>query len=86
MRTSKKSRQTTIIDERPTVATERHYTPKRAATIWNISVDTVIRRVRSQPGVIEIGNDETLRKRRKKLMRMSVLERMHESHKSKKST
>ena len=69
----------------PSIATERQYIPQEVAAIWNVSVDTVIRRFRSKPGVIEIGNDETLHKRRKTLMRIpeSVVERIHESHRSK---
>ena len=72
-------------DERRSIAKERHYTPQQVAAIWNVSVDTVIRRFRNEPGVLEIGNNETLHKRRKKLMRIpeSVLERIHESNRSK---
>ena len=66
------------------LATEEHYSPQQVADIYNISVDTVIRWFRKEPGVIEVGSDETLYKRRKKLMRIpkSVLQRFHEKQRT----
>ena len=71
---------TTEQEQRPSIATERHYTPQEVADILNVSEDSVIRWFRKEPGVIEMGNSETLHKRMKKLLRIprSVLERFHE--------
>lgn len=46
------------------VASEQHYAPAEVAAILNVSVDTVIRWFRKEPGVIAMGNDATLYKRR----------------------
>ena len=66
------------------IATERHYSPREVADIYNVSVDTVIRWFRDVPGVIVVGNGETLYKRRKQTMRIpeSVLQQFHEQHRA----
>ncbi|HEX8800014.1 MAG TPA: helix-turn-helix domain-containing protein, partial [Terriglobales bacterium] len=65
-------------------ATEKHYTPQEVADIYHVSTDTVYRWFRKEPGVIEIGNDERLHKRKKKLLRIphSVLVRFHEQQRT----
>lgn len=66
------------------ICTEKHYTPAEVADILKVSTDTVYRWFRREQGVIELGSDETLYKRRKKLMRIphSVLERFHEKRRT----
>jgi hypothetical protein len=63
---------------------ERHYTPQEVAEILHVSVDTVIRWFRDMPGVIVVGNVETLYKRRKQTMRIpeSALQLFHEQHRA----
>jgi hypothetical protein len=66
------------------IATEKHYSPREVADIYNVSVDTVIRWFRDVPGVIVVGNRETLYKRKKQTMRIpeSVLHWFHEQHRA----
>jgi hypothetical protein len=66
------------------ICNERHYTPQEVADILNVSVDTVIRWLSKEPGVIAIGNDERMHKRKKKLVRIphSALVRFHERNRT----
>lgn len=68
----------------PDLAEEQHYTPAQVAAILNVSVDTVIRWFRKTPGVIAVGNEETLYKRRKQTIRIpqSVLAQWHLQHRT----
>jgi len=68
----------------PDLAVERHYNPAQVAEILNVSTDTVYRWFRKQPGVIEIGNDEAMHRRKKKLLRTphSVLVRFHQKQRT----
>jgi transposase len=68
----------------PDLATEKHYTPAQVAEILNVSTDTVYRWFRREEGVIEVGNDEAMHRRKKKLLRIphSVLVRFHEKQRT----
>jgi hypothetical protein len=66
--------------ERPTpLALERHYSAQEIAALWNISDCTVRRIFRGQPGVIEIGANESRYGRSYKVMRIpeSVVLKLH---------
>jgi hypothetical protein len=52
------------------LAFERHYSVKEIAEMWNISANTARRIFRGQPGVIEIGVDETRYGRPRKVLRI----------------
>jgi hypothetical protein len=72
-------------EQRPAdVALERHYSPQQVADMWGVSANTVRRAFRGEPGVVEFGSDETLRHRRRKIMRIpeSALIRVHERRRS----
>jgi hypothetical protein len=61
------------------LAFERHYTAQEIAEIWHVHANTIRRIFRGQPGVIEIGSDETRYGRRYKIMRIpeSVVLKLH---------
>lgn len=68
----------------PDLANEDHHSPQWVADRLDVSVDTVIRQFRNEPGVIWLGSDERLHKRGKKIMRIphSVYLRWHEKHRT----
>jgi hypothetical protein len=61
------------------LAFERHYSVQEIAEMWNISANTARRIFRGQPGVIEIGADETRYARPHKVLRIpeSVVLKLH---------
>jgi hypothetical protein len=67
------------------IALERHYSPQEVAEMWGVSVNTIRRAFRGEPGVIEFGSDETMWGRKRKTMRIpvSALIRVHELRRSK---
>jgi len=71
-------------DDTLDICAERHHTPAEVAEMYHVSTDTVIRWFSKEAGVIAIGNDERLHKRRKKLLRIphSVLVRFHEKNRT----
>ena len=58
---------------------ERHYSPEEVALMWGLSARTVRRMFGNEPGIIEFGNKETMKKRRYMTIRIpeSVLARVH---------
>lgn len=61
-------------------ATERHYTAKEVAEIWNLSRSSIIRIFQAEPGVLKIGAKKPGRGRRNNVtLRIpeSVLQRVH---------
>lgn len=64
-----------IIDQ----SLERHYSPEDISGMWGLSVRTVRRLFANEPGIIELGQGETLQKRRYFTIRIpeSVLARVH---------
>lgn len=61
-------------------ASEKHYTPREVADIWQVSTQTVIRLFQDADGVLKISNPRFGSKRQKITLRIpsSVLERLHE--------
>lgn len=61
------------------ISTERHYTPAEVAALWGISVDEARKVFRDEPGVLVIGSDSSVHKRRYTTLRIpeSVLQRVH---------
>jgi hypothetical protein len=64
-----------ILDE----SMEKHYSPEEIALMWSISTKTVRRLFANEPGIIELGRAESMRKRRYLTIRVpeSVLMRVH---------
>lgn len=58
---------------------ERHYSPEEVGMMWSVSARTVRRMFGNEPGIIEFGNKENLKKRRYLTIRIpeSVLARVH---------
>jgi hypothetical protein len=58
---------------------ERHYTVAEVAAMWKISLDTVRRLFRNEPGVIALGNTKPQGRRRYVTLRIpqSVLEKVY---------
>jgi hypothetical protein len=63
---------------------EQHYTPEQLAKLWGLSVETIRRMFREEPGVLVIDRPETRRKRGYKSIRIpaSVAVRVHQRHQS----
>lgn len=61
------------------VCSERHYSPAEVARMWSVSVDSVRRLFRTEPGVLLISPRHRNGKRRYATLRIpaSVLERVH---------
>lgn len=72
--------QTTEGGEAVSLEMERHYTPQEIAETWQVSVNTIRRMFRGEPGVLEFGSDETRWSRKRKTLRIpaSVLMRVHQ--------
>lgn len=61
-------------------ATERHYTPKEIAELWQVDPCTVRRLIQDEPGVLKLGNAGSRRSKRAYItlrVPQSVLERLH---------
>lgn len=61
-------------------AMERHYTVQEIGEAWQLSVTTIARLFRDEPGVLKIGRGPSRRSRRSYLtlrIPQSVLERVH---------
>jgi hypothetical protein len=69
------SQDSPVIDE----SLEKHYAPEDISIMWGLSVRTVRRLFANEPGIIELGQGETLQKRRYFTIRIpeSVLARVH---------
>lgn len=69
------SESTEINDE----SLEKHYSPEDVSMIWGISPRTVRRLFANEPGIIQLGQPATVKKRRYLTMRIpeSVLARVH---------
>ena len=65
-----KERKVTIENTSTDFCVEKHYKPDELAEILNYSVDTIYREFRNEPGVIEVGSDEKMHKRKKKSIRI----------------
>ena len=65
-------------------ATERHYTPKEVADMWQVHIQTVHRTFRDIPGVLHLGLPSITGRRTRETLRIpaSVLERFHEQRSS----
>jgi hypothetical protein len=65
--------------KQPLIAIERHYSVQEIAEMWQLSQNTVRRIFRGQPGVLEIGGEETRYGRPHRMLRIpeSVLLRVH---------
>ena len=72
-------------DSQGDLSAERHYTPQEVAELWVVSIKTVQRTFRGQPGVIAFGNDDTRWGRKHKTIRIpaTVLARGHHELRSK---
>ena len=59
---------------------ERHYSVSEIAALWAVSDDTVRRIFDNEPGVLTLGGDLVMRRRRHKTMRIpqSIMMRVHE--------
>jgi hypothetical protein len=66
------------------ICVEKHYKPDELAEILGYSVDTIYRIFRHEPGVLEVGSDERMHRRKKKSIRIpySVYLRWHERHRT----
>ena len=64
-----------ILDE----CLEKHYSPEDVSTMWNLSPKTVRRLFANEPGIIELGHPDDMKKRRYLTIRIpeSVLIRVH---------
>ncbi len=62
------------------LASEQYFTAKQLSENWAVSAMTIYRLFENEPGVLILGPDETMNKRKKKSMRIpkSVAERVHE--------
>lgn len=58
---------------------EKHYSPEDVSMMWNLSSRTVRRLFANEPGIIELGQSDSMRKRRYLTIRIpeSVLVRVH---------
>ena len=58
---------------------EKHYSPEDVSMMWNLSSKTVRRLFANEPGIIELGQPDTMKKRRYLTIRIpeSVLMRVH---------
>jgi hypothetical protein len=66
--------------------TEKHYSVSEVAAMWGLSDDSIRRLFAKEPGVLVIGSEERLHKRKRKTLRIpeSVLKRVHAKHQTKK--
>ena len=64
-----------ILDE----CLEKHYSPEDVSSMWNLSPRTVRRLFANEPGIIELGHPDGMKKRRYLTIRIpeSVLIRVH---------
>jgi AraC-like DNA-binding protein len=58
---------------------EKHYSPEDVSSMWGISPRTVRRLFANEPGIIELGQPDSIKKRRYLTIRIpeSVLMRVH---------
>lgn len=58
---------------------EKHYSPEDVSSMWGISPRTVRRLFANEPGIIELGQSDSMKKRRYLTIRIpeSVLMRVH---------
>jgi hypothetical protein len=58
---------------------EKHYSPEAVSSMWGLSPRTVRRLFANEPGIIELGQPDSMRKRRYLTIRIpeSVLVRVH---------
>ena len=66
------------------LAFEKHYTPQELAELWGVSANTVRRMFSGELGVLELGSNEALYKRGRKVMRIpaSVVLRVHSTRRN----
>jgi hypothetical protein len=64
-----------ILDE----CLEKHYSPEDVSSMWSLSPRTVRRLFANEPGIIELGHPDSMKKRRYLTIRIpeSVLVRVH---------
>jgi hypothetical protein len=67
------------------VETEKHYSVSEVAELWDLSEDSIRRLFSRKSGVLVIGSDERLHKRKRKTLRIpeSVLKRVYMKHRIK---
>ena len=64
----------------PEPYSERHYTPKEIADLWQVHIQTIHRTFRDVPGVLHLGLPSVTGKKKRETLRIpaSVLQRFHE--------
>jgi len=69
---------TDLIESSP-VMKERHFAPDELAELWGVSVDSIRRLFRDEPGVLKMGDKSPKHKRQYLTLRIpeSVAERVH---------
>ena len=67
------------IIERSALVAEKHYTPQELADIWGVSVDSIRRIFRDEPGVLKMGERSQKHKQQYLTLRIpeSVAERVY---------
>jgi hypothetical protein len=65
--------------EQSNIMKETHYTPDELASLWGVSVDSIRRIFRDEPGVLKMGDKNPKHKRQYLTLRIpgSVAERVH---------
>jgi hypothetical protein len=67
------------LEESAVSVDEKHYSPDELATLWGVSVDSIRRIFRDEPGVLKMGSRSPKHKRQYLTLRIpeSVAERVH---------
>jgi hypothetical protein len=76
---SKPATRTPGIERSAILKDERHFTPDELAQLWSVSVDSIRRIFRDEPGVLKMGDKNPKHKRQYLTLRIpeSVAERVH---------